>query len=205
MSRAILCLCASLLVSGCALSEDAIQVRYAAPEGSAVTRPSNGVAVMVVGKDGRVSRRDRVSTKKNGYGMEMAKITAANDVAAEVANAVQGELQKLGFSVGPGGARISVELDTFYSDFKMGLFSLDAVAELKFTLVAYAVDGSIIYTKSYQATGTNPNILLAEGAQAKVALDAALREAVQQVAYDRTLHSLLLSAGKPKGAGRPTS
>jgi uncharacterized lipoprotein YajG len=205
MFRMALCLCASLLVAGCALSEDAIQVRYSPPDAGAVARPSNGVAVTVVGKDGRGSRRDRVSTKKNGYGMEMAKITAANDLATEVANAVQSELQKLGFSVGPGGARISVELDTFYNDFKMGLFSGDAVAELKFTLIAYAVDGSILYTKSYQATGTNPNIMLMEGSQAKVALDAALREAVQQVTFDRTLHSLLLSAGKPKNAGAPSS
>jgi uncharacterized lipoprotein len=201
-------LAAVLLASGCALVEDTIPVAYTAPANISVTPGANAVTLDVTSADGRASNRDRVSTKKNGYGMEMAKILASNDVVAEVGNAVRVELQSLGFTIGQGGIVVKVETTTFYNDFKNGFFSGDAVAEVSFNLTAKKPDGDLVYSRSYKAVGINKDILMAAGSTAQPALETALREAIQQVVADRDLHRALVKAGaKPQAVSTaaPTS
>jgi uncharacterized lipoprotein len=183
------------LVSGCALTEDSIPVTYSAPASISVVPGANLITVSVAPKDGRVANRDRVATKKNGYGMEMAKITASNDVVAEVGKAVEAELSSLGFNIGQGGIRIDVETQTFYNDFKPGFWSADAIAEVSFGLTARGADGSIMYSRSYKAVGMNNGVMLMGGENAAPALSAALRDAVQQVVADTDLHRALVKAG----------
>ncbi|WP_244592534.1 YajG family lipoprotein [Azospirillum palustre] len=206
MIRIIACALFAGLVSGCALTEDAIPVKYSAPASISVVPGAKDVTVSVAAADGRVSNRDRVSTKKNGYGMEMAKIVASNDVVAEVGQAVQSELSSLGFNVGPGGIAISVQTTNFYNDFKPGFWTAEAVAEVAFDLTAKRQDGTLVYSRSYRAVGVNKDVMLMMGEQAAPALSAALRDAVQLVVQDTNLHQALLQAGtKPKVASLPTS
>ena len=80
-------------------------------------------------EDKRTVYKDSVSTKKNGYGMEMAKIVPENDIAKTFADAIKFELQNLGFKIGDNGKKLTVELVRFYNDFKMGFFAGDAVAD----------------------------------------------------------------------------
>src|SRR5262245_7243873 len=94
------------LLSGCALTEDKVVIRYQAPANITVTKGADKVMITISAKEGRVSNRDRISTKKNGYGMEMAKIVSANDVVAEVSNAVRVELESLGFKTGSSGIQV---------------------------------------------------------------------------------------------------
>jgi uncharacterized lipoprotein YajG len=194
------------LLSGCALTEDKVVVRYEAPANISVTKGADQVVLQVVSVEGRVANRDRVSTKKNGYGMEMARILAANDVVTEVGNAVQVELSSLGFKIGPGGIVVRTELSEFYNDFKMGFFAGDAVAQVAFNLTAKQPDGTLIYSRTYKAVGFNKNTMMASGDAARPALMQALRDSVQQMVQDTDFHQALVKAGTPvQKANAPTS
>ena len=206
MKRLICALGLAALLSGCALTEDSIPVTYNAPANLSVVPGASAVTVQVAPADGRVSNRDRVATKKNGYGMEMAKIIASNDVVVEVGKAVQNELASLGFNIGPDGISITVETTTFYNDFKPGFWSADAVAEVAFNLTAKKPEGILVYSRSYRAVGMNKEVMLMGGSSAAPALSEALRNAVQQMVMDGNLHKALVQAGTPaKMAGAPTS
>jgi uncharacterized lipoprotein YajG len=195
---------AGLSLCGCALVEDAVPVTYSAPANISVVEGAKAVTLGVKTQDGRVSNRDRISTKKNGYGVEMAKITASNDVVAEVGKAVETELSSLGFTIGANGITVNVETTTFYNDFKLGFWSGDAVAEVAFNLTAKKPNGELVYSHGYRAVGMNKNIMISSGGMAQPALQEALRNAVQEVVQDKDLHQALLKAGSTlKGA--PTS
>jgi uncharacterized lipoprotein len=202
--RIIYAIVVACLVSGCALVEDKVPVNYVAPVNLSVANGASNVTVTVSGEDDRSANRDRISTKKNGYGIEMAKITSTNDVVELVRSAVETELGSLGFKVGPGGIVVNVQLETFYNDFKPGFFSADAVAEVSFTVTAKAPDGSLVYSRSYKGIGMNKNIALASGDNAAVALQEGLTNAVAQMIQDETMQKALVAAGQ-KTTVRPVS
>ncbi|MEN2990289.1 YajG family lipoprotein [Tistrella sp. BH-R2-4] len=194
MKKLVLAVFALLIVSACAFTEDAVTVRYTAPANLAVVPGAEAVSVAVTPVDGRVANRDRVSSKKNGYDMETARIVATNDVVGEVAEAIKAELASLGFTIGDGGVAIVVETQTFYNDFKLGFWSSEAVAEVAFMLTARKPDGTLIYSRAYRAVGMNKEIMLMTGEAAEPALDEALRNAVLQVANDTDLQTALMAA-----------
>ena len=190
--RPILCLLAALAVSGCALTTDEIDVPYV-PGGARAAAPgASAVTVAVSATDARTSYRDRVSTKRNGYGMEMAPIVATNNVIETLRSAVAQELTAEGFRVGPGGLEIAVEVVKFYSDFKTGFFSGDALAEVTLNLTLLRPDKSVLFTKYYAGSGKTANIQLASGSNARAALVPALTDVVQRVAEDPELMAALL-------------
>jgi uncharacterized lipoprotein len=195
-------LATGLLLGGCAFTEGQIPVHYIAPPNLEVVDGAKTVNVVVKGQDNRVSNRDRIGTKKNGYGMEAARITSQNNVVELVRGAVEQELQSLGFKTGPGGLTVKVELETFYNDFKSSLFNLDAVAEVAFTVTALNPDGSYVYSKSYRAVGTNPSIFMATPESAEPALERALTQSMATLVQDEKLHRALITAGQ-KLAGAP--
>jgi uncharacterized lipoprotein len=61
------------------------------------------VTLSLASSDKRKQFTDRVGTKRNGYGMEMARIVSTNDVPGIVRDAVEQEFKTQGFVVGPGG------------------------------------------------------------------------------------------------------
>lgn len=196
-----------LLLSACALVEDQVPVNYVAPTNLTVVPGASGVAVDIAPSDHRVSNRDRISTKKNGYGMEMAAIRSTNDVVTLVGTAVERELASLGFQLGKGGVAVRVEVDTFYCDFKTGFFSGEGVAEVAFTLKAFKPGGDIAYSRSYRAVGMNKDVMIFSGDNARIALEDALTRAILQVIQDGDLHRALVAAGSkpPDVAGKPIS
>ena len=200
-------LCLVGLLAGCALTEDQVDVDYKAPAQSVRIQDASLMAVAVTARDGRVSYRDRVSTKKNGYGMEMAKIVSRNDVLALVREAVEKEFSRFGFKIGTDDLQAAVDLQAFYSDFKMGFFAGDAVAEVSFNLTVRAPKGEILYARTYRGVGRNENVLLAGGDQAQPALQAALTNAMEQFVSDTALHAALdkLSVQRRVPAGKRTS
>lgn len=206
MKNVVICALFAAFLSGCAFTEESIPVKYSAPSNISVVQGAKNVTINVSSADGRVSNLDRVSSKKNGYGIETAKIIAANDVVSEVGQAVQSELASLGFNVGQGGIAITVQTTNFYSDFKVGFWSAEAVAEVAFDLSAKGPDGAMVYSRSYRAVGIQKDVFLMTGEQAAPALSAALRDAVQLVVQDDNLHQALVQAGsKRKVSGQPTS
>lgn len=198
---------AAITLSACAFTEEAVDVRYIAPANISVVEGAQDVLISVRAMDGRVANKDRVSSKKNGYGMETAKITAANDINQEIGNAVQAELASLGFQIGGGGIEVVTETQTFYNDFKTGLWHGEAVAEVGFQLTAKKPDGTLVYSRPYKAIGIVPEIMMASGENAQKALSLALLDAVQKVVRDGDLHQALLQAGRPAPTpkGKPIS
>lgn len=191
------------MLSACALTTELIDVPYQ-PDAAQVA-PVPGAAAEIVAvdaSDARTSYRDRVSTKKNGYGMEMAAITASNDIPSTVADAIKHELSARGFQMGNGGADVSVEVLKFYNDFKNGFFSGDAVADVALNVKVLRPDKTIAYAKYYDASGTEPNIQLAGGSNARLALIAAFRNAVNSVVSDPDFIKALLSV-QPQSTSAP--
>jgi uncharacterized lipoprotein len=163
---------ALFFTSGCALTTDVIHVRYVSASKAVKLPGAENVTVKVNVVDGRQDRT-RVSVKKNGYGMEMAPIEDP-DIVKTVNQAVVYELAKRGFAVGEGNVLVSVGLNKFFNDFKMGVFAGDAKAELMMDVQVKGADGSIRFAQTIISEGVNPDIMLAGGDEAKIALEAAL-------------------------------
>ena len=134
--------------SGCALTQDTIDIPYEGKANLIVVDGAEYIEVFVNHKDKRTVYKDRVSTKKNGYGMEMAKIVSKNDVAKTFEEAIKFELENLGFKIGDNGKKLTVELIRFYNDFKMGFFAGDAVADGLVNVVIMNKSGDILFSKS---------------------------------------------------------
>ena len=201
--RMIAAIAAVCFLSGCALTEDKTTVAYVPTDPGASTLPgAESVTLSFIASDKRVQYGDRISTKKNGYGMEMARIVSTNDVVELTRTALQQEFKALGFNIGTGGAVVGVELQTFYTDFKSGFFSGTAVAQVGFTLRIKDAAGSLIYAQIYNATGTVDGVHLASGENAKLAVEKALVNAVKDAVSDKALLQALLST-KAKSASAP--
>ena len=192
MLRYITLILIAVVFSGCALTEDKIDIPYQGRGNITVVDGADKVNVEVKNEDKRTVFKDRVSAKKNGYGMEMAKIVPSNDVAKTFSDAVLFELENLGFKNGTGGKVVKVELIRFYNDFKMGFFAGDAVADGLINIVVTNGKNEVIFTKSYEGGGIYPNIQLALGENAREALIKAMTDIVGKVAQDKDLHAALL-------------
>ena len=192
MLRYIFLIVIAFVSSGCALTEDKIDIPYQGRANITVVQGADKVNVEVKNEDKRTVFKDRVGAKKNGYGMEMAKIVPSNDVAKTFSDAVLFELENLGFKNGTGGKIVKVELIRFYNDFKMGFFAGDAVADGLVNIVVTNGKNEVIFTKSYEGGGVYPNIQLALGENAREALIKAMTDIIGKVAQDKDLHSALL-------------
>ena len=162
---------AASLLSGCALTKDYVSLSYVPQPNEAKIDGADAVTLRVVVSDVR-RIKDKVSVKKNGYGMEMAAIIAKEDVADTLKKAIEVELANRGFRLNAGGVTVATELSKFYSDFKMGFFSGSAVAEVTMNVQIKKPDGSIVISKLVTGEGGKEHLQLAVGSNAKVALAA---------------------------------
>ncbi len=188
-------LCVAFLCSGCAFTTDTIDVPYQSIAPATPIADTSGITVTVTSTDGRTTNRDRVSTKKNGYGMNCAPILASNDIPTTVSDAFAQELNARGFKIGGNGVILKVEIVQFYNDFQPGLFSGNAVASVAFNTEILSPDGSIAFSKYYQGSGNNPNIQLAGGSEARVALIKAFQSAIASAVDDPDFIKGLITAG----------
>ena len=192
MRRQMLVL-ALLPLAGCALETDYIQVRHTPVAGVQPIPGAERVGLQVETRDARTANRERVSVKKNGYGMEMAPIVATNDVIAEVRQAVTGELEARGFRIGGPDGRVEVEVLRFFSEFRAGFWSGVAAADLQANVRVLDPAGRIAFTRTYNAEGLNPSIQIASGENARVALEAGLQRLVRAIGDDPDLTRALLA------------
>jgi uncharacterized lipoprotein len=184
-----------LLATGCAIQRDFINLSYGPAMEVARVSGADVVNVQVTVVDLRANK-DKVSCKKNGYGMEMAEIVAKNDVAELVRKSLETELTNRGFVAGPQAVSVLVELAKFYSDFKIGLFAGDAIAEISMNVQVKKTDGTSVFSKVITGDGKAARIQLATGGNAKIALDAALKDALTKLFADAAFVEALLKAGK---------
>lgn len=186
-------------LSGCALTTEQIELNYTQQAGVAKVAGAENVSVNVQVADQRLDK-SKVSSKKNGFGMEMAPITAAEDVAVTVRKAIEKELQARGFQLGSDAALVKVAADItrFYNDHKMGVFAGDAVADLNLSVTVKSKNGALLYSKQIVAQGKEANTQLATGNNAKLALDRALENGMKMLFEDPTfLSALLATSGSP--------
>jgi uncharacterized lipoprotein YajG len=180
------------LLSACAITEDKVPVDYVANTGVTSVVGAEAISLTVTGTDRRAQYVDRISTKKNGYGMEMARIVATNDVVEVVRGGVERELKAQGFAMGPGSVSITVELQNFYNNFRVGFASGSAVADVALTVKVRNAGGTLVYSQTYDASISN-DIFLASGENAKAALEKALTTATRKIVDDRALQEALLA------------
>ena len=201
MRSAIVMMFTLLMCSGCALTTASINVPYQSITQASHVPGAGDITVAVATTDQRTTYRDRVSSKKNGYGMEMAAIIASNDIPTTVGGAFTQELAAHGYNIGPGDANLQISLVQFYNDFKIGFLSGDAIANVAFNVEIVSPGGTIAFTRYYQGTGDNPNIQIAGGDNAQIALVKAFQNAVASAVDDPEFLKALSAAG----AKAPTS
>jgi len=187
------CVIAIATLDGCAASKDYISVNYTPQMNVIALGGAEYVSVHVDVSDVR-SVHDRVGSKKNGYGMEMAAIVATNDVPTLVKTSIEQELKNRGFNLAEGDVTVLVELSKFLNDFKVGMWSGDAIAELTMSVQIKKSDGNIVYSKLVNGEGEKLKIQLASGKNAEVALEGALQNAVLRLFSDPSFTDGLLKS-----------
>lgn len=188
-------------LAGCAFITEQIELKYNQPVGVSRIAGASKVSVNVQVTDQRQDK-SKVSSKKDMYGIELAAITAAEDVATTIRKAIEQELQARGFQLGSDTAHITIatDLTRFYNDLNRGFFLGDAVAELNMGVTVKGQNGTQPYSRQIVAQGIEPNILLASGNNAKIALDRALENGLKLLFEDKAfLSALVVSSGTMSG------
>ncbi len=184
-----------LFLSGCAFTTDRIDLSYSPQPGITKIPNANNVMVNVQVNDQRLEKSNKVSSKKNGYGMETAPILANEELTATIRKALEQELQSRGFIIGNEAiVSIITDLSRFWNEFKVGFFAGDAIADLNMNVMVKNKKGAILYNRNIQVQGIEPNIQLASGDNARTALDNALRKGVMSLFEDQSFINALLSA-----------
>lgn len=180
-------------LSGCALTTDRIELQYNHQHGVSKIPGASSVSVNVQVADQRQDK-SKVSSKKNGYGMEMVPILATEDVAVTVRRAIEQELRARGFPLSSDAALVQIEADLtrFYNDHKVGFFSGHAVADLDMSVIVKSKKGDLLYSLRVVAQGTEPNTQLASGENAKLALNRALENGMKSLFEDQAFLSALM-------------
>lgn len=194
MLKLLCALALSVLAAGCALMTEAIDVPYRSTGAAPPVVGAGAATVSVVGADARTARRDRVSTKKNHYGVEMAAITAANDIPQTVADGIRQELAAEGYRIGPGHAQVLVEVIKFYNDFNTGILASNANAEVALGVTVLTAANVVVYGRYYAATGTGTGAIVTSGPAARAALVMALGKAVHRIVSDPGFEQAVLRA-----------
>lgn len=200
---AFACCVAVVSLSGCALTTEQVELNYAQQAGVSRIAGAETVSVNVQVADQRLDK-SKVSSKKNGYGMEMAPITAAEEVAVTVRKAIEKELQARGFLLGSDVARVRIaaDLTRFYNDHKIGFFAGDAVADLNMSVTVKSSSGALLFSKQIVAQGMEKNTQLASGKNARIALERALENGMKALFEDRTFVSALLASSGSTAASK---
>lgn len=194
---------AGALLSGCALTTDRIEIQYKQQQGVAQIPGASNVPVSVQVNDQRQDK-SKVSSKKNGFGMEMAPILAAEDVPVTIRRAIELELRSRGFQIGADASliQIAADLTRFYNDHKLGFFAGDAVADLNLSVIVRSKQNDVLYSRQIVAQGIEPNTQLMTGENAKRALDRALENGIKYLFEDPAFLAAL-QVKKPAPGSNP--
>ncbi len=197
MKKALFVIMLSAWLSGCALTTENIDLSYTPQPGVAKIAGADNITVSVQVNDQRQDRSNKVSSKKNGFGMEMAPILANEDITVTIRRAIEQELQSRGFSVANESVvSILAEVTRFWNDHKTGFFSGDAIADLNMSVLVKDKSANILYSRNLQAQGIEPNTQLMNGNNARLALNDALEKGMKSLFEDRTFVSALIHDAK---------
>jgi uncharacterized lipoprotein len=186
------------LLSGCASTKGYVSLSYV-PQANVVKINGADVVTVHVDVTDLRSMKDKVGAKRSNLapGMDMAAIIATEDVADTLKRAIEVELANRGFRIGGGGMAVAAELSKFYNDFKTGFWSGSAVAEVIMNVQVTKADGSIGFSRLVTGAGGRENLQLGSASNAKVALDAALKDALGKLFGNTAFVEALLQAARP--------
>lgn len=207
MNKAVLAIAscvAVVTISGCALTTDRIQIQYNQQQAVSQIPGASNVSVNVQVADQRQDK-SKVSSKKNAYGMEMAPIVATEDVVVTVRRAIEQELRARGFQLVSDAAlvQIAADITRFYNDYKTGFFAGEAVADLNMSITVKSKKGEQLYSRHIVAQGIEPNVQLASGPNAQLALSRALENGLKSLFENQDFVSALMASSST--ASNPSS
>ncbi len=185
-------------LSGCALSEDKVALRYLPVAHSSVVEAAKEVAIHLSVEDGRTNNRTIISRKINGFGMEMAAIRATRNPVDLVETALKQELRARGFNVGNTGLSVTARLNEFYNQYEVGLITGSAISTVEVDVLVGDPDAPR-FEKNFIASQTD-DAFIADGDNAKAALEAALSQLISQIMANSDFMEALVDPGGP---GRP--
>ncbi len=192
----LIALLAVTALTGCALSEDKVALRYVPTSSATVIEAAKEVPINVEVVDGRTSNRTVISRKINGYGMEMAAIRSTQNPAELVERALKQELRARGFAVGDAGLAVTATLNEFFNQYEVGLLTGSAVANIKVD-VAVGDPNAPTFEQSFSANKTD-DAFIADGANAKAALEAALGRLISQIMANSNFMDALTKQAEPQ-------
>lgn len=196
MKRLFCLIIIALLFSGCAFTRDYATIEYLPMTGVSEVNGADAVRVSVRISDARTVRdKNKISHKKNGYGINCASIMSNNDVLKLISGAIETELNNRGFKIAAGDVGVDVEVSKFYNNWKMGFWSGSAVSEVTINVQVKEPD-HILYTKTIMGEHTRTGVQMTSGKNAKLALEEALKDAIAKLMNDSAFISALIKAGE---------
>lgn len=205
MKRILTAMAMALSLSACALTVDEVDLAYKPQTQPVAIGGAESVKVKVTAQDARASNRDRISVKKNGYGMEMAAIVSKQDVPRLVADAIEQDLKARGFRIESGQVFVLVDVNKFYNDFKTGFFAGQAAGEVMLNVQVMNAAGKLFYSRSYPGEHVVGDVMMMGGNNAKEAVEGALGNALAKMMGDQYFIQAVIEAGRATVAGVPIS
>ncbi len=181
---------AAFTLPACGLQTDTITISYVS-QGSPKAPPgASGTVVDVQVKDIR-SNKSEVSKKGDEYEF-LAPIVVENDVAQILREAIQTELKNRGFDLGDGGPVVVAELSKFYNRFRAG----NSEAEVFIHVQVKKAKGGLVYSEIVEGKGINSKGIFRSGENAKIALEAAMQDAVNRLMTNVEFLDAIIEASK---------
>jgi uncharacterized lipoprotein len=161
-------------VTACATTEETVPVGYV-PAPASAQPGAEAIQVTVTAVDARTTNRARISTKMNGYGMEMAPIRSKEEVADIVRDALSAEFKQRGYKLAAGGPKVEAQVATFYSQYGVGILAGKAVATVDLTVTVTSPSGAEVYKRVLNGK-SEKSVQIFNGKNAAAALSAALAD-----------------------------
>jgi uncharacterized lipoprotein YajG len=185
------------LLAGCAFTTDHIDLTYNQQPGVQKIPNAGAVVVSVQVSDQRLERSNRVGSKTNVYGRETAPIIANEDVTLTIRRALESELQLRGFTIGTeASVFLQADLRKFWNKHKWGSRHIDAVADLDMRISVTSKSGIVLYYRSLHVQGSETNNQVANGNNARLALQNALETGMTSLFEDKTFIAALIDGSK---------
>lgn len=221
--RIVLVLLATALASGCALTTDTVSFHYVAepqhePPSIDETSGDQQIAVQAVGAqsvgeqegpdlpavslsviDAR-PRKNQISHKMNGYGMETAPIVSSQDIPSLFRMAIADELRVRGYEVTDSDLEIGCEVQEFYNSWRAHLLSGDAIANVRMVIKIRDAEGRYLFSEMITGSAEKTGIQLTSGANAKAALDLAFRDCMQRLFARKDFYDAIQTAADSRAA-----
>jgi uncharacterized lipoprotein YajG len=181
-------------LAACSAFEDEQVQLVSAPPATTTPLPgANQVALSVSVIDRRTQRQDGIGIKND---IKSARLLPANDIAAVVRDAVEGELKAEGFVLGPGGGLVAIDVQNFFFNSRINNLIVGGAANVTFTLRVRDATGATLYTRTYEGNAALPYTFDTMGVRAHKSLQQALADAIRQIADDKSLQAALLSSAR---------